>query len=176
VQSIASQTLRNAASTGQAKQVFESRLLALSRAHDVLTRENWDGASLREIVTQAVEPYRSDAESAFTTGGPEVRLSTSLALALAMALQELVTNAVKYGSLSRPGGQVRVTWDVHGDGAQSRLKLRWEERLGPPVKEPERRGFGSRLIERSLAQDPNGRVRLIFAPAGLTCEFEATAS
>lgn len=176
VQSIASQTLRNAASTAEAKSLFEARLLALSRVHDVLTRENWEGAALSEIVAQATEPYRSDGESAFVTEGPELRLSTTLALALAMALQELVTNAVKYGSLSRPGGTVHVTWGVAGTGADARLRVRWEERGGPAVREPERRGFGSRLIERSLAQDPNGKARLIFASTGLVCEFEASAS
>lgn len=176
VQSIASQTLRGASSTAQAKTVFESRLMALSRAHDVLTRENWEGAALGEIVAQAIEPYRGQGEGAFLIEGPEVRLSTSLALTLAMALQELVTNAVKYGSLSTSAGKVRVTWTVEPKERQRLLRLCWQELGGPPVTEPTRRGFGSKLIERSLAQDTNGSVRLTFAPTGLVCEFEAMTS
>jgi two-component sensor histidine kinase len=93
VQSIAAQTLRNAASPKQAREALEARLIALSRAHDVLTRENWEGANVREIVTQAVEPYSNQRENRLHLRGPEVRLSPRVALALAMVLQELATNA-----------------------------------------------------------------------------------
>jgi PAS domain S-box-containing protein len=171
VQSVASQTLRNAAHPDQAKQAFEARLMALARAHDVLTRERWEGAALGEIVEQAIEPYRSHGPHAFSVSGPVVRLAPSMALAFAMALQELATNAVKYGSLSRPTGQVEITWSVE-PSASPMLRLSWRESGGPPVKAPKRRGFGSRLIERSLAEDQDGRVKLTFAPDGLVCEFQ----
>jgi PAS domain S-box-containing protein len=174
VQSIASQTLRNAPTTQDARRMFEARLIALSRAHDVLTRENWEGAALGEIVAQAIEPYRSHGERAFATKGPEVRLSPTLALALAMALQELATNAVKYGALSAPSGRVSITWRVEGSASPMLLALTWEEIGGPMVTAPARRGFGSRLIERTLAQDPNGDVRLIFASSGVVCSFRAS--
>jgi PAS domain S-box-containing protein len=174
VQSIASQTLRNAGTTQQARGIFEARLMALSRAHDVLTRENWEGAALREIVAQAVEPYRSHGEGAFHTEGPDVRLSPVLALALAMALQELTTNAVKYGALSAPAGRVRITWSAARAQGEERLALRWEEMGGPPVLPPARRGFGSKLIQRTLAEDANGGVSLTFGPTGVVCTFDAT--
>jgi PAS domain S-box-containing protein len=174
VQSIASQTLRNAATTGEARSVFEARLIALSRAHDVLTRENWEGAGLREIVAQAIEPYRSHGERAFRIDGPDVRLSPTLALALAMALQELATNAVKYGALSKPEGCVRITWSTEHSGARPQLALTWQEEGGPPVAPPTRRGFGSKLVQRTLAQDPYGEVRLQFAPTGVVCTFRAS--
>jgi two-component sensor histidine kinase len=172
VQSVAMQTLRNAATTEQAREDFEVRLIALSRAHDVLTRENWDGANLREIVAQAVEPYRRADENRFKIGGPAVRLSPRMALALAMALQELATNAVKYGALSNASGHVEITWKVER-GREPRLKLRWCETGGPSVEAPHRRGFGARLLERSLAQDLDGAVNLQFDPAGLVCTVDA---
>jgi PAS domain S-box-containing protein len=174
VQSIASQTLRNAPTTQEARDALESRLMALSRAHNVLTRENWESASLMEIVDQAVEPYTGGRENRLRREGPAVRLQPRTALALSMALQELATNAVKYGSLSNETGEVRVSWRVHGQ--EPRLHLRWVEVGGPRVAPPQRRGFGTRLIERSLAQDLNGEVRIQFAPLGLVCTVDAPLS
>ncbi|HEX2552142.1 MAG TPA: HWE histidine kinase domain-containing protein [Microvirga sp.] len=175
VQSIASQTLRNAPSTQAARQALEERLLALSRVHDVLTRESWEGAGLAEIVAQAVAPFRQQREDRVETRGPEVWLSPRMALAIAMALQELATNAVKYGALSNDAGTIAVTWSLEEGGAGEgwRLRLEWRERGGPPVSSPDRRGFGTRLIERSLAQDLGGRVEISFAPEGVVCVVDA---
>ncbi|MCD6071254.1 MAG: hypothetical protein K0S42_1770, partial [Microvirga sp.] len=150
VQSVASQTLRNADSTEQAKEALEARLFALSRAHDVLTRENWESADLYDIVEQAVEPYSSRGEDRLHLEGARVRVPPRMALALAMALQELATNAVKYGALSNETGAIKIAWSVQSGGTGPRLHLRWEETGGPAVRRPLRRGFGSRLIERSL--------------------------
>jgi two-component system CheB/CheR fusion protein len=172
VQSITAQTLRNSNSPEQARGDIEDRLIALSRAHDVLTRENWDGANLRDIVAQAVEPYSSRGENRLHFKGPDIRLSPRMALALAMALQELATNAVKYGALSNEVGEVWITWSVNQTDREKRFRLRWEERAGPAVSPPARRGFGSRLIERSLGQDLNGEVALEFAPEGVICIIE----
>jgi len=173
VQSIASQTLRNAATLEKAQAAFEARLLALSRAHNVLTRENWDGAHLREIVAEAVAPYSNRCEDRLHLSGPDVRLSPRVALTLAMALQELATNAVKYGALSNEVGEIRIHWTLDHTQEPPRLHLTWEESGGPPVQVPKRRGFGSRLIERSLALDLEGDVRIEFAPSGVTCTVDA---
>ena len=173
VQSIASQTLRNAASLPDAKEAFEARLMALARAHDVLTRESWEGASLRDIVGQALEPYAGQGKQAFQVDGPEVRLSPRKALALALALQELATNAAKYGALSTTTGCVRISWALAEGGEQTRLRLRWEEAGGPPVAEPTRRGFGTRLLERGLAQDLGGTVEIAVTPGGVVCTLDA---
>jgi len=173
VQSIASQTLRNAHTAADAQQALESRLFALSRAHDVLTRENWEAANLHEIVAQAVEPYRNRGKSHIEFAGPTVRIPPRMALALAMALQELATNAVKYGALSNESGHVGIRWVIDHSDAQASLRLRWEEIGGPPVQAPERRGFGTRLIERSLAHDLAGRATITFASAGVVCEIKA---
>lgn len=173
VQSVASQTLRNASDLEGARHAFENRLLALSRAHDVLTRENWDGANLGEIVAQALEPYREHGAERLLQEGPEVRLQPRTALALAMTLQELATNAVKYGALSGPHGSVDVAWVVEGEAGAPRLHLTWTERGGPPVAPPSRRGFGSRLIERSLAQELDADVAIDFRPSGVVCTIRA---
>lgn len=173
VQSIASQTLRNAGSAAEAHQVFEARLLALSRAHDVLTRESWDGAELSEIVAQALAPHRNFRERRFHVKGPSIRLAPRTALALSMAFHELATNAVKYGALSNAEGELHLDWSIDRSRKHPRLLLRWEERGGPPVAPPKRRGFGSRLVERSLAQDLEGEVRIDFSPAGVVCLIEA---
>jgi PAS domain S-box-containing protein len=123
VQSIAAQTLRNAGTAAEARDAFEGRLLALSRAHDVLTRENWEGAELREIATQAVEPYGEGHEGQIRLVGPRVRLPPRMALSLAMVLQELATNAAKYGALSDPTGEIAITWTIQGE-TPARLRLR----------------------------------------------------
>jgi two-component sensor histidine kinase len=173
VQSISAQTLRNAGTAAEASDAVEARLLALSRAHDILTRENWEGAFLSEVVAQAVEPYRTQGENRLCAAGPDVRLPPRMALALAMALQELATNAVKYGALSNAKGTVHITWAVHDRAAPPRLALRWAEQEGPRVHAPQRRGFGSRLIERSLAQDLDGTVAIDFDPHGVVCVVDA---
>jgi two-component sensor histidine kinase len=157
VQSIATQTLRNATALDEAQAAFEARLMALSRAHNVLTRENWEGASLRIIVTEAVAPYANAREDRLHVSGPDVRLSPRMALALAMALQELATNAVKYGALSNDTGEIRILWMLDHTKAPPCLYLRWEESGGPPVQAPKRRGFGTRLI----------------APTGVVCTVDA---
>ncbi|MET0527721.1 MAG: HWE histidine kinase domain-containing protein [Microvirga sp.] len=173
VQSIASQTLRTASTPEEARPVLEARLLALSRIHDVLTRENWVGASLAEVVGQALAPYRDEREDRIETKGAEVRLTPRMALALALAFQELATNAVKYGALANTSGIVQIAWSVVEERGEQRLKLAWREQGGPPVAPPTRKGFGSRLIERSLAHDLGGKLDMTFAPTGLVCTVDA---
>jgi two-component sensor histidine kinase len=173
VQAIAAQTLRTAETAEVAREAVELRLLALSRAHDVLTRESWDGADLTEVVSRALEPYQVHGESRLTITGPDVRLTPRMSLALAMALHELATNAVKYGALANKTGTIEVSWTVQNGAAPPRLSLYWSEAGGPPVTAPRRRGFGSRLIERSLAQDLGGQVEIAFEPAGVVCSVDA---
>lgn len=173
VQSIASQTLRNAGTMDDARADLEARLFALSRAHDVLTQENWESADLRDIVREAMAPYRHEREKRIQVHGPEVRVSPRMALAIAMALQELATNAVKYGSLSNATGAVCIEWKIIATDAP-RLHLVWSEGGGPPVQKPSRRGFGTRLIERSLAHDLNGQAEIRFTRQGVVCTIDAS--
>ena len=168
VQSIAAQTLRDAPPEG--RQALQARLMALAAAHDVLTRRQWEGADIREVIDGALAAYRSDEqEGRFSLDGPDIRLVPKAAL----ALHELATNAAKYGALSTDTGTVRLQWSVSGDPA--RFSFRWRESGGPPVVTPARRGFGSRLIERGLAQDLDGRIELVFDPAGVVCSIDAPA-
>ncbi len=173
VQSVAMHTFRNRQDTAQAQDQFETRLLALSHAHDILTRQNWQGAPLVEIVEQAIAAHRADAGQRFEIEGPHVWISTRQALALSMALHELCTNAAKYGALSNGGGRVRIKWAVAGLNGKRALRLEWSESGGPPVGPRTRTGFGSRLIERGLSRDLRGNVKLDFATTGVSCHIEA---
>jgi two-component sensor histidine kinase len=172
VQSIVSQTLRNAPTPPEARALIEQRMIALSRAHDVLTQEKWEGADLHAIVAQALAPFREPEQERFHVRGPGLRLSPRMALDLAMALHELATNALKYGALSDVSGTVELVWLADRQCSPPRLKLRWKEHGGPLVEPPRRRGFGTRLIERSLAQDLGGKARIEFAPAGVVCTID----
>jgi len=169
VQSIASQVLHGTAVHRDAREAIETRLMALSRSHNLLTRERWEAASLADIARQALEPFHGQQGSArFALDGDDVRLPPKEALALGMAFHELATNAAKYGALSNDRGQVRLGWTVE-DG---RLRLAWREQAGPTVRPPSRKGFGSRLIERGLAHELDGRVQLRFADDGVVCEID----
>ena len=173
VQSFAHQTLRNAGNLAEARVTFESRLVALAKAHDVLTQESWEGAGLKQIVANAISAYLDDrGGQRFEIDGPELRVQPKSALALSMALHELATNAVKYGSLSNQVGRVRISW-VSTQDTPPRFQLRWAESDGPPVEPPRGRGFGSRLIEQGLARELAGEVQLDFERQGLVCTIEA---
>jgi two-component sensor histidine kinase len=163
VQSLARQSLgRPADTTGLP--AFNERLMALARAHDLLTQSAWQGADLQDILRQTLEPYIERTVLA----GPTIGLSPNAALALSMVFHELATNAVKYGALSTPGGTVAVVW--HADPtALHRVTLHWEERGGPTVSSPSRTGFGSRLIAASLKSDLGGEARFDYRPSGLVC-------
>jgi PAS domain S-box-containing protein len=174
VQSMANLTLRNSANLNEAQSRFEARLIALAGAHDALTRENWEGASLTHIVEQGIAPYRSPERERFSIAGPDIIVPPKYALALAMALHELCTNAVKYGALSNAEGRVEVTWTIAEAKDGQELHLRWQERDGPPVMPPMRRGFGSRLIEQGLAHDLAGEVETDYAVTGLVCVIKAS--
>jgi two-component sensor histidine kinase len=171
VQAIAFQTLKGDVPLAEARGRFEARLMALSRAHSLLTAQNWEGASLCRVVSDATEYLAAD-QSRFAISGEEVRLAPRAALALALAFHELSTNAAKYGALSSESGTVSISWQVE----LGTLRIDWKERGGPPVAEPERRGFGSRLIERGLAGDLGGTASLAFEPDGLHCTIETALS
>jgi PAS domain S-box-containing protein len=171
VQAIIAQTLRGGDVPCLVREALTERLMALSRAHDVLTEQRWSGADLREIATVASEPYLGDGPSPFVIDGPSITLPPRMAIAMALAFHELATNAAKYGALSRQGGQVAITWWAEPQGEAQRLDLEWRESGGPLVRPPAKQGFGTRLIQRSLAPDLGGEVDLAFAPDGLVCRL-----
>lgn len=173
VQSVAFQTLRNASSLEDAQETLVARIKSLSAAHDVLTRERWAGATLCEVVDEALHAFRDDARQRFLVNGPEVWLEPRLTLAFTMAFHELATNAVKYGALSNDGGRVVVDWEVVDAATSPGLRLRWEEVGGPSVIAPSRTGFGTRLIERALATEMGGSARIEYHPRGISFLLEA---
>lgn len=174
VQAIAAQTFRNVDGAEVAHEAFSARLISLGRAHDILTQANWTEAPIAEVVEGALSVHRGSAASRIRASGPDVPLSAKAALALALSLHELATNAAKYGALSAEGGSVDLRWHVVHEGGAPRFSLTWIEQGGPPIlAQPTRRGFGSRLIERSFASEVGGEVRLTYAPTGLTCRLEA---
>ena len=171
VQSIAMQMARHAEPPERFYAAFKGRLLALSHAHDLLTRCAWEGASLHDLVRQMLAPYAAGDERRIALAGPEVRLNPNAAVGLAMAFHELATNAAKYGASSTSNGRIAITWTAERAGAASAVEIRWAESGGPPVRPPCRRGFGSRLIERGLAHELEAELWLEFAPAGVECRI-----
>jgi two-component sensor histidine kinase len=171
VQAIVSQSLRTAASPDEVRDAIDSRLAALAKVHDVLMRENWEAANLPDVVGRAIEPYDAGEQHRIQTNGPNVRVPARVALTLALTFQELATNAVKYGALSNDVGEVRLSWEPAREGDGRVLKVTWQEVGGPPVQKPSRRGFGTRLMERSLAGEAGSNLQMDFAPAGLLCTF-----
>lgn len=169
VTAIARQTFVNDDEERDAVRTFDERLASLARAHDVLTNGNWEEADLRTVIDTALQPYAPDR---FRIEGPAINVGAHAVTALTLAFHELATNAAKYGALSREGGLVSINW--HGDPDTARFKLQWREEGGPDVTTPSRRGFGSKLIERLLASELNGDVRLDFAPSGLVCHVDAS--
>lgn len=174
VQSFAVQTLRNASSLDEGRASFSARLIALSKVHNVLVREQWEAANLREVMADALAAYAGSegTKARVTYGGVDIRIQPKAALAISMALHELSTNAVKYGALSNSGGRVDVRWRLI-DGEKKEFELEWCESGGPFVVPPRRRGFGSRLIEQGLSQDLSGETRLEFRHEGLICTIRA---
>lgn len=167
VQSIAMQTARSHGDPRTFAEGFQARLLALSHTHDLLTRSHWEGADLGDILQHETEAHGVSRVSA---NGPPVALAPAAALSFGMIFHELATNAAKYGALSAPDGRVLVDWSV-ADQTRRRLHLVWREIGGPPVASPDRKGFGSRLIERNVRHDLAGEVELDYATSGMVATF-----
>ncbi|SEQ54291.1 PAS domain S-box-containing protein [Pseudomonas lutea] len=174
VQSIATYSLRSANAESRFRETFDARLLALSKAHDLLTHEQWQGAQLRAVIEQEIAPYTEQEKSdRIALFGSDYALEPREALALAMVFHELITNAAKYGALSVPEGRLQLEWYVGKDEHTGHdcLELSWLERDGPTVETPQTKGFGSRLIDRSITRELKGRVVTTFVPQGLECHL-----
>uniref|UniRef100_B0T2K8 histidine kinase n=1 Tax=Caulobacter sp. (strain K31) TaxID=366602 RepID=B0T2K8_CAUSK len=170
VQSIASQSLRNAGVDPVVRRAFEGRLMAIAATHNVLTDENWSAASLRQIIDGAVTPYRAHPGQ-LTITGEDLKVSPKSAVVMALAFHELAINALKHGALSAEAGHVDIRWRVEGG---DRLNIEWTERGGPPVHRPERRGFGSRIVEMALPNELGGEVDMDYRAEGLHCSIRST--
>ncbi len=166
IQALAAQTMRGAA--GQGAQEFESRLLTLSRVHDQLSRNAWEWADFAAIAQQTFAPLRGAANNDVRLDGPTVHLRPKTALALAMVLRELACNAEKYGALSTAAGTLALSWRVE----DKCLHIDWREQGGPLVSLPHKRGFGTKLLDRSVVQELRGTARIDYASAGVHCTME----
>ncbi len=169
VSAIASQSFRTTTSIEHGQKAMEGRLLALSRAHDLLMQVSWSNASLTRTVSGATEPFDNQGARRFHFNGPDIKVASSAVIALAMTLNELCTNTTKFGALSTPAGSVEVTWTI--DDHKQRLHLTWTERGGPLVQPPTRRSFGTRMME-SLGQQLNGEVKLSYDPSGFVYSLD----
>jgi PAS domain S-box-containing protein len=171
VQAIARQTLKG--TSVEEREAFIARLMALANAQDLLTLERWNRAAVHEVVDRALRPFEAKHSARFLTKGPrDVWVDAQRASLLTMALHELATNAVKYGALSNGYGVVTLTWEVTGEEDAQSVRLTWRELGGPLVVPPERKGFGSFLIERALQSGGGGGAKLDFHPNGLICSLE----
>lgn len=173
VQAVVAQTLRGSGSLDEARENLSARIMALSRAQDVLTSENWHGADLLRVVSVAVGPYAGGEKNRLRVGGPPVPLGPRAALALSLALHELATNAAKYGALTTDRGRVEIKWSVEGN-PEPVLRLEWRESDGPSVPVPSRKGFGTQLIERGLAMELDATIRLAYPPSGFVFTLSAS--
>jgi two-component sensor histidine kinase len=172
VNSIVSQTLRRAQSVEQAREGLMQRLSALAGAHDILTGNGQIHANIEDVVGSALSPHATGLDQ-FVVTGSSLELSEKEALSLALAINELATNSAKYGALREPAGRVAIDWILDGDAENRQFRFVWKESGGPPVIQPERKGFGSMLVERVVSHDFGGTARLAYEPDGLRYEITA---
>ena len=166
VQGLAHQTFKSDRVPPELLRAFEGRLTALAAAHNLLMKQSWEPTPIDKVVEAALKPFQT-GQPRIDWGGPEVLLAPSAAVSLALGLHELATNAAKYGALTNKTGRIDVDWRIeNGD-----FELTWRETGGPAVETPGRSGFGTRLLQRAVAQDLGGTVRLEFDPAGVICSI-----
>ena len=170
---ITSQTLRSSDSLENGRLAVEARLLALARAQDLLLEVKWKNAKLKDVIQAAIEPFENHAVRRFLIHDTRTDIDATAVLPLTMTLNELCTNAVKYGALSNMDGRIEITSLVNEKSQY--LKLTWVEKGGPSVAEPTRLSFGTRLITR-LADQLHGKAHLRYLPAGLVYELDVPMS
>ena len=169
IQTIARQTFRDAVDIDAALQTFNSRLRALAIGNDLALKGSTSGAVLREVILSALEPFQPANRMAFELEGAGIHIPAKRVAPLALAMNELATNASKYGALAADSGRIAIRWEPGENGT---VLLHWQETGGPTVKPPTQRGFGSRLLERGLFRAANDRVCLAYPPAGFICRIE----
>jgi two-component sensor histidine kinase len=167
LQSIATQTFRSASKAEREK--FEGRIGALAEAHNLLSREKWQGSDLQDLVGRVLQPYVINSPERVRMSGPTIPLSPRLSVVLSMIIHEIATNAAKYGALSNDTGTVALDWEAVTESGKPKLRLVWAESGGPVVTAPVQRGFGSRLIERSARDQLGGEATVDFLPRGVVC-------
>lgn len=170
VQGLAQQTFRDVEAATEARSAFEGRLLALAAAHNILTDRKWENAGFREIVEAALRPFLREDAGRISLSGPDLVVRPQTAVAFAMVLHELATNAVKYGALRPSGGRLDVDWSSTPEDG---FLFHWVEQNDAPIEAPRKKSFGSRLIERSLASEIGADVEPNYTPDGLRLTIRA---
>lgn len=168
VRGLIAQTSAGTISTEELVGKLDSRVQALARAHDQITRHHWAPAALETLIRTEAESYLLDKKARVETSGDNVLLTAKAYASVALVIHELMTNSAKYGALSSEGGKVRINWTLGDDQS---LKIEWREVGGPPVQAPERRGFGSTIIERAIPFELSGRAEMSYLLEGVTGRF-----
>jgi two-component sensor histidine kinase len=168
VLSIAALTRRRSKDIDDFTESLTARIRALSATHDLLSQTDWSNAPLGEVVRSELAPYMDGSASHVIMSGPEIKLAPNDAMSLGLAIHELATNAAKYGALSAAGGRIHVHWAMVG---ADQAEIQWREEGGPPVSEPNKRGFGRDLIEKIVAHELRSEVDLKFLPGGVECRL-----
>jgi len=159
--------LTKADTAEELKEAIAGRINALDNVHKLFVQSDWAGADLKAIVGEELAPYCKREDMRAELQGPNLLLEPNIAQAVSMTLHELATNAAKYGALSVPGGQVRVHWNV----VDGKVTIRWDERGGPLVREPTKRGFGTRVMDSMVRGQFKGAIQFDWRPEGLSCSF-----
>ncbi|MDB5659709.1 MAG: putative two-component sensor histidine kinase protein [Cypionkella sp.] len=155
--------------------VFSGRLQAIGEANSMLRRENWQSAALEDLAKGAITPFVHPSSHRVSLSGPNLSLQSDVVLPFSMAVHELCTNAVKYGALSNETGTISMEWQIVPSPAGENLLITWQERGGPTVAIPQKRGFGSSVIEQILSSNIGGKAELVYDPQGLVCRMTLPA-
>jgi two-component system CheB/CheR fusion protein len=172
ISALATRTLRADVSGEQFSEAFLGRLRGMAGTHDLLARANWSGASLRQLIEAALGSHSLPDGSNVGMKGPDITLAPNPGATLGMVFYELATNAVKYGSLSAPGGRVDVSWELVAASPSNRLTLRWTESGGKPVGRMGEPGFGTRFVTRSIEYELQGSAEMEPSPSGIRWKLE----
>jgi two-component sensor histidine kinase len=179
--SMANQTLRSAETPQAFTEAFEGRVFSMASAHETLAQADWGPTGLDAVVAAAMAPFGGVDNDRIRMGGPEVTVTGEAAVAFHLALHELAVNAERHGALGAPDGRVSIEWgigydEVDGEPTPARLAFTWRESGGPAVSEPERRGFGAKVLEQGLPRELSGEGRMVFDPDGLRYVLAAPLS
>ena len=176
VMSIVRRTASGSGTVEDYEAALVSRLRALSDAHALLFESNWGETDLRQVLERTLHPFRPAGAADISISGPTVALEPKAALALSLIFHELVSNALKFGSLSTETGKVVIEWQAIADGGRPFVRFSWREAGGPPVEEPAEGGFGNRLITRSVEYELDGSAKMSYLPSGLVCDLQFAAA
>jgi two-component sensor histidine kinase len=173
VQALLGSSARSSKDIDEFYETFSARIASLAKTQTLLTDDYWQTAPLRELLLHELEPFLNGRKDRVVLDGPRAELSADLAIPVGMAIHELTTNSAKYGALSTLSGHLTISWRFRNTDGRRRLYLEWIERGGPAVKEPERRGFGSTMLQRVLPAQTDADVQIEFRREGLRFEMEA---